>query len=284
MNRLSRLAGIAMLMTAISFPAISSAQQSVQDSSFGNDRVEAKGVGIAGGAIVGGELVVAIEGMIGVKPLWPYLTFPFLGAAGGGVGGYYLEKASPEGAVAMLIGGLALLIPTALLAAKGRAYDPREEGALDPEDENKAKFSFELPPSEEKQDADGTTSTEVESKPEGAPTQALPPPASEEQGGESPPNGESEPGEDETNEEKEATGGEGETSRNRATKQAKDELAARRRRATAGSLIFIDRDGTAGFAMPHVDIRPVQISTTDLLPRKQTGVQVFVPMLRINLP
>jgi len=275
MNGLSRLASILALMAVMSFSASASAQQGAQDDSFGGDSVKAKGVGIAGGAIVGGELVVAIEGLIGVKPLWPYLTFPFLGAAGGGVGGYYLEKASTEGAVAMLIGGLALLIPTALLAASGRAYDPEEEGALGPDDEGGAKFSFELPPSETASDADGTTSTEVESKPEGAPSQALPPPASDQEGG-TPPPAEGDATPDGGNPE--------ETSRKQAEQKKKELIARRTRAATAGSLFFVDRDGSAGFSVPHVDVRPVEISPKDRLMGKQTGVQVFVPILRVNLP
>lgn len=269
MKGLFRFAGICALLAVTCLPALVAAQNgTVQDDSFGNDRLDAKGVGIAGGVIVGGELIVAVEGLIGVKPLWPYLTFPLLGAAGGGVGGYYLEKASPEGAVAMLIGGIALLIPTALLAASARAYDPKKEGAVGSDMEDGAKFSFELPPSETAAEADGSTSTEVESKPEGTPSQALPPPSTEQEGGEAEP---------------EPEGGE-ETSRNQAEQRKRELIAKRTRTATAGSLIFIDREGSAGLSMPHVDVRPVVISPKDHLLGKQTGVQVFVPILRVDLP
>ncbi len=122
--------------------------------------VSPTGKGIAGGAMLGGEIVMITTAIIGVKAWWPYLVFGALGAGGGGVGGYFVETIdkgkTPEPALYMLAGGLALVIPTVVAVLNTTAYDPEEdeegfeeEGEGEEGDENAPGVDAEL-------NADGT--------------------------------------------------------------------------------------------------------------------------------
>jgi hypothetical protein len=101
--------------------------------------VSPTGKGIAGGALLGGEVVMITTAIIGVKAWWPYLVFGAVGAGGGAVGGYFVEQVddgnTPEPSLYMLAGGLALVIPTIVAVANATAYDPSEdEEGFDEED------------------------------------------------------------------------------------------------------------------------------------------------------
>ncbi len=286
MNKLVRFMATAALFAAMLCPALVAAQE--EGPSYGDNLVKAKVAGVIGGAFVGGEMVIAVEALIGVEPLWPYLTFPLIGAAGGGVGGYFLAKASPEGAVAMLIAGIALIIPTGLAVSAARAYDPGDEGA---EEDNEGQFSFETTPSGEAK-KEGTT-TEVESRPEGAPTEALPPPGSPSGAGgpEAEPEPEVEPepeAEPEPEVEPEPEGdkpaGEDKTSTSRLSDIKRSARLAKLRRATAGTLFYVDRDGSTSMTVPFVDVRPAYISMDNTAYRGRQAVEVYVPLLRVDLP
>src|SRR5262245_53223895 len=75
--------------------------------------VSPTGKGIVGGALLGAEVVDLTMGIIGVEKGWPYFVFGALGAAGGGIGGYFVEQNAPtEASLYMLAGGMALVIPT----------------------------------------------------------------------------------------------------------------------------------------------------------------------------
>jgi hypothetical protein len=250
--------------------------QDSQNPDLGDDRIDATGVGIAGGIIAGGELVVVTEALIGVDKLWAYLTFPFVGAAAGGVGGYYLEQASPEGAVALLVSSLVLLIPTAILASKAMAYDPEKEGRRESDVRGVEVFSFEGTPTGEP--PDGTTHTEVESRPEETPVEgpAMPSEEGVPAGGEVlPPEGVSP-----TNDvEEDSPRGKDQASSPRISKRR---LAKRAmlRRATAGSLLYVNENGGTGFTVPFVDIRPARYVVN--LPGAKPGVEIYLPLLRID--
>jgi hypothetical protein len=90
----------------------SASEASAQEAS----PVVGTGKGIAGGALLGAELVMMPMGIAGVEPWWPYL-FGALGAAGGGVGGWAVEQnvSAAEAPLYMLAGGLALVIPTVIV-------------------------------------------------------------------------------------------------------------------------------------------------------------------------
>jgi hypothetical protein len=96
------------------------------------DEVSSTGKGIAGGALLGAEVPVIIEGIAGVHSGWVYLISAIVGAGGGGVGGYEIEKGSSDGKAPMYIlaGGLALVIPAVVLTLNATRYQP-EEGATE---------------------------------------------------------------------------------------------------------------------------------------------------------
>ncbi len=273
MNRPAR--SVPMIVAAVAISVMISSLAAAQDeqSAPGPEKVEVRGVGISGGILVGGELVVGTIALIGVDKLWPYVTLPFVGAAGGGIGGYYLEEASAEGAVALLIGGMALLVPAVILAASAMAYDPESEGLItggDPEGE--AQFSFEMPPQGETVD-DGT-STQVESRPEGAPANALPPPGADEP----------EPVAPESEEGQEEAPPQDDTSIESGATNGQSAKRARIRRAMAGSLLYVDSDGTTAVTVPFVDIRPSGLSKEGAPYRVRPAIEVYFPLLRIDLP
>lgn len=93
------------------------------------DSVSPDGKGIVGGALLGAEVVNLTMGIIGVDRGWPYLVFGALGAAGGGIGGYFVEqntRDAPEASLYMLAGGMALVIPTIVVSLNATMYKPPE--------------------------------------------------------------------------------------------------------------------------------------------------------------
>jgi hypothetical protein len=92
------------------------------------DDVSPTGKGIAGGALLGAEVVTMVEAIAGVRPGWAYAVGAIVGAGGGGVGGYFAEQGSTDGKVPMylLAGGLALVIPAVVLTLNATRYMPEE--------------------------------------------------------------------------------------------------------------------------------------------------------------
>jgi hypothetical protein len=96
-------------------------------------------VGVAGGILLGAEVVMIPIAIGGISDAWPYPVFGALGAAGGGIGGYFVETTgSTEASVYMLAGGMALVIPTLVAVLNVTVYDtedeeeePSEEGGSD---------------------------------------------------------------------------------------------------------------------------------------------------------
>jgi hypothetical protein len=97
------------------------------------DDVSPTGKGIVGGALLGGEVVTITEAIIGVRAGWAYAIGFGVGAIGGGIGGYFVEKGSSDGRapVYMLAGGLALLIPSIVLTLNATRYMPSEDATED---------------------------------------------------------------------------------------------------------------------------------------------------------
>jgi hypothetical protein len=97
------------------------------------DTVSPTGKGIVGGALLGGEVVMIIESIAGVRAGWAYLVGGGVGAIGGGIGGYFVEKGSTDGRVPvyMLAGGLALVIPAIVLTLNATRYMPDESATED---------------------------------------------------------------------------------------------------------------------------------------------------------
>lgn len=108
-------------------PEARAQEQAEEDSSA----VSGTGKGIVGGALLGGEIVMIPMGAAGLKPWWPYLVFGGLGSVGGAVGGWAVEQADPpaEAPLYMLAGGLALIIPTVVLAASAITRQEYEDSS-----------------------------------------------------------------------------------------------------------------------------------------------------------
>lgn len=92
------------------------------------EEVSPDGKGIAGGALLGGEIVMLPMALFGVRSGLAYGIGGGLGAAGGGVGGYFIEQSGVDSRVPvyMLAGGLALVIPTLVLTLNATRYRPTE--------------------------------------------------------------------------------------------------------------------------------------------------------------
>jgi hypothetical protein len=95
------------------------------------------GKGIAGGILLGAEVVTIPLGLAGVQRGWPYLVFGGLGAVGGGIGGYFVETVTvPPGPsevpLYMLAGGMALVIPAVVISLNATSYRPPEEDSSEP--------------------------------------------------------------------------------------------------------------------------------------------------------
>ena len=97
--------------------ALSAAQAQAAEPDVSNT-----GKGIAGGALLGAEVVTATEAFIGVKPNWWYAVGAGAGASAGGVGGYFLEsRLSEKTTMIGLTAGMLLVIPTTVLVLKAAA-------------------------------------------------------------------------------------------------------------------------------------------------------------------
>jgi hypothetical protein len=105
--------------------------------------VDPTGKGIAGGALLGAEVVLITTAIIGPKTWWPYVVFGAVGAGGGAVGGYFVEQINDgktaEPSLYMLAGGMALIVPTVVAVLNATAYEPEE-------DEEELEDSDEAPP------------------------------------------------------------------------------------------------------------------------------------------
>lgn len=126
--------------------------------------------GAVGLGLLGADITLMIEGAIGVRNPWLLSILPIVVAGGGAAGGYFMGLASAEASVATLVGGLALLIPAAILVARGLSYRPSrdaDEGFVDRTDEGQ-------PYEDESYDdyEEGETQTEVVGPEEG---DSLPP-------------------------------------------------------------------------------------------------------------
>ena len=119
-DRAKRALLVAMLAAAAILACAGTAR--AQDESA---PVSAKGKGIAGGGLLGAEVALLTEALLGVQPTWAYLVGGVGGAGVGAFGGYYAERAeSAKPALYLLAGGMALVIPTAVAVLSVTAYQP----------------------------------------------------------------------------------------------------------------------------------------------------------------
>jgi len=85
----------------------------------------ATGKGVVGGALLGAEAVMLTEAAADVKQGWAYGLGGGLGAVAGGVGGYFAEHGGDAKlSMYLLVGGMALAIPTTVAVLSATAYEP----------------------------------------------------------------------------------------------------------------------------------------------------------------
>lgn len=81
------------------------------------------GRGVIGGALVGAELTLIGEALLGVEPTWAYFVGGGVGAGVGAYAGHLVEQnAEREASLILLAAGIGLVIPTAVLV--GNATQP----------------------------------------------------------------------------------------------------------------------------------------------------------------
>lgn len=113
-NVIRNLSLLSLLVASVGLSGTASAEE---------PGISATGKGITGGALLGGELVMAIEAALGVQNTWAYVGGGLGGAVAGGVGGYFVEQGSdPKPSYYMLAGGMALLIPTTVAVLQATSY------------------------------------------------------------------------------------------------------------------------------------------------------------------
>jgi hypothetical protein len=96
----------------------------------GEDQVSADFKGTIGLGLIGAELGFVLPAVAGLDDWWAFVVFPIVGAAGGAVAGYFLLEEGdghPEAAVAVLVAGMALIVPATVLTLSATAYDPEED-------------------------------------------------------------------------------------------------------------------------------------------------------------
>ncbi len=94
------------------------------DAQPGQDSIKPGAKGVVGGALVGAELVVSVESIVGLHKNWHYALGAGLGAVGGGVGGYFVGKQSTPAGTSLLVGGIFFAIPATVLMLNGMSYEP----------------------------------------------------------------------------------------------------------------------------------------------------------------
>lgn len=132
---LSAVFFLGFLTTSGSVSAQSSGSKSTKSSTAstatGSDqRVEADFKGMVGLGLIGAELGFVIPTVCGLNETWSLIVFPILGAGGGAVAGYFLlEKGDghPTTAVSVMVAGMALVIPAAVITIMATSYDPEDE-------------------------------------------------------------------------------------------------------------------------------------------------------------
>ena len=99
---------------------------SLASSTAQADESTPTGKGIAGGALLGGEVVMAVEALAGVQRPLAFSLGAIGGALAGGVGGYFIEQGSSDAKVPsyLLAAGVAFLIPATVMAFNATTYRP----------------------------------------------------------------------------------------------------------------------------------------------------------------
>lgn len=107
--------GGAVLGTTLMTPGVAQADESTPT-----------GKGIAGGVLLGGEIVMSLEAAFNVSSPTAYALGALGGGLAGGVGGYFVEQNVSSAKIPsyMLAAGVAFLVPATVLAFNATSYKP----------------------------------------------------------------------------------------------------------------------------------------------------------------
>jgi hypothetical protein len=98
----------------------------------GKEEAESGVKGTVGLALLGAETVIAVEAAIGLDKAWMYAVGGGAGAIGGGIGGYFIDKAgNAEVSMSLLVGGIVFAVPTTIALLSATAYKPTQNPAID---------------------------------------------------------------------------------------------------------------------------------------------------------
>lgn len=100
-------------------------------------QIKASPKGTIGLGVIGAEIGFAVPALAGAKDWYWYVIGGSIGAAGGAVGGWFaFDKPGREKwSVAMLVTGMALVVPTMVLSLSMTAYNPEDEPSVIPAEE-----------------------------------------------------------------------------------------------------------------------------------------------------
>jgi len=115
---------------SVALPVSAHAQTTVE-----LNQIDATPKGTIGFGLIGAELGLAIPGLIGLDQAWVYCVASPVAAGGFAVMGYYLvDQRNLTGlAVASLVVGMALIVPTMIITVSGLRYEPEDEFDVPPE-------------------------------------------------------------------------------------------------------------------------------------------------------
>jgi len=117
---------------ALSFAAAFVLTAPAAHAETGTEKAKSGAKGTVGLALLGAETVLTVEALIGVKPWWGYVLGGGLGAIGGGVGGYFIDRMDkPAVSMGLLAGGLTLAVPATLAVLSATAYRPEKNPEVD---------------------------------------------------------------------------------------------------------------------------------------------------------
>jgi hypothetical protein len=131
---LQRMGCAMALLAAIALSASPRAAEA-QDSTTVFENLQATPKGTIGLGLVGAELGLIIPSAAGLNKAWALSVFPIVGATGGALAGYFaLDKPGrSKGSVAVLVVGLAGVIPAILVTVKGVRKERQDQWEPSPQ-------------------------------------------------------------------------------------------------------------------------------------------------------
>jgi uncharacterized membrane protein YuzA (DUF378 family) len=92
-------------------------------------QIETDFKGAVGLGLVGAEIGAVVPALIGIEATWAYIVFPVVGAAGGGLLGYFTldQMDKPELSVVALTAGMTLILPALIATLQLTSYSEEDQ-------------------------------------------------------------------------------------------------------------------------------------------------------------